>query len=125
MRKAALSSLVIATIATIATISPAMAQATIMIAAYEMICTPENPVLGPDGSAHEYAAYRVSWDGQNTVIVALAGRDGGNVARVQRASKTVAVLQAGVGANAYSVRLDFGRGRAAYNYGRIDRCDKS
>jgi lysozyme inhibitor LprI len=103
--------------------SHAMAQMTVMIPAYEMTCVPKNPVTGPDGIAHQYAPYQLAWDGQNRMIIRLAGTDGmGNAVRVKRVSEKIALMQSSGGTHAYAVRLDFQRGSAAYDYGRVDKC---
>ena len=103
--------------------SHATAQMTVMIPAYKMTCVPKNPVTGPDGIAHQYAPYEVAWDGQNRMIIRLAGVDGmGNAVRVKRVSEKIALMQSSGDIHAYAVRLDFQRGSAAYDYGCVDKC---
>lgn len=105
--------------------SPSTAQMTVMIPVYEMTCVPTNPVMGPDGVAHQYAPYQVAWDGQNRMIIKPAGADGsslGSAVDVKRVSEKVVFMKSSGGAHSYSVKLDFERGSAVYNYGRVDKC---
>lgn len=103
--------------------SHATAQMTVMIPAHAMTCVPNNPSMGPDGVAHEYAPYEVAWDGQNRMIIRKPGSDGlGSAVNVERVSEKIALMQSSGGAHGYAVMLDFQRGSAAYNYGRVDKC---
>lgn len=104
----------------------AMSQMTIIIPQYSMVCHPKNPVRGPNGTVHQYAPYRVIWDGDATMILNLASAPAdsmGNTIRVKRLSKTTVLMRSAVGPHRYAVRLDFQKGFANFDYGRIDRCD--
>jgi hypothetical protein len=105
--------------------SHATAQMTVMIPAYTMTCFPENPVMGPDGSAHQYAPYKMAWDGQNRVIVKIASagpEEMGTAYRVKRVSRKIVLMQSQTGTHAYTLKLDFERGSVTYDYGRMDEC---
>jgi hypothetical protein len=57
------------------------------------------------------------------MIISLAGVDRmGNAVRVKRVSDKIALMRSTGGTHAYAVRLDFQRGSAAYDYGRVDKC---
>ena len=96
----------------------------IMKPVYTMTCFPENPVRGPDGSAQQYAPYKMAWDGQNRVIVtsAAAGPELGAAYQVKRTSPKSALMQSRTGSHSYALKLDFERGSVTYDYGRIDEC---
>ena len=105
--------------------SQATAQMTVMIPAYTMTCFPENPVMGPDGRAHEYGPYKMQWDGQNRVIVknpSAGPEEMGTAYRVKRVSRKVALMQSQTGTARLRAQVDFERGSVRYDYGRVDEC---